>query len=162
MFSGYTENIPPFLSFLWSGKGQEENRHGVEGGTVARAARSSSKGRNTMVCHKSPNQSQNPLRYASSSPSTLRGRCGGWLSSRGSLGRKGTPWTRSLFACERRATKNKSTVLPWRPGDCILPTPSLPRYLLIHMYTHLCPGILLKDEKNPNPHKSQFSKVTSI
>lgn len=64
--------FPPFLSFLWPGKGQEENRHGVEEGTVAVAAGAPNKGKNTTAWLKSPKQSQNPLRYVSSAPSMLR------------------------------------------------------------------------------------------
>lgn len=73
--------FPPFLPFLWPGKGQEENGRGVEEGTVAVVAGSPNKGRNTTVCLKRPKQSHTTLRYASSAPCMWRW-WGGVLSSR--------------------------------------------------------------------------------
>lgn len=51
--------FPPFLSFLWPGKGQEENRHGVEEGTVAVVAEAP-KAKILWLASKAQNKVQTP------------------------------------------------------------------------------------------------------
>lgn len=138
MLSGYV-GLSSFPSSPSSGQAKIRMKTGMEWKKELRQQwLESQRGRNTTVSLKCPKQNQKPFRYVSSAPSTL----GGVV-----LSRKRTQLTRSLFASKRKATENKHNISPWRAEDCVLPTPNLPRYLLMHMYTHLCPGILQKKKK---------------
>lgn len=142
--------FPPFLSFLWPGKGQEKKGNDVEEGIVSAVSGSPSKCKDLKVSFKSPKQRQNLFRYAPSAPSTRR-QWGGVLFSHGLPGRNGTQWERNLFVS--RSTNTKSTILLWRHRGYIPPTHSLPRYLFICIHAYLCPGILLKENEKEKAAK---------